>query len=219
MANTFSSSGSNSLSGNLQYLNQNSSDNHIYTMIDNYLYLYHINKFIVLPANVDSVHDNLPVNFNQSTPLLRSAPIFSYASSGPRSVQVSFSLHRDMMTQINYGVSNVQLESGDDYVDYIVNAIQAASLPSYQSASKLVNPPIVALRLCNDIFIKGIIAGSVGITYNFPILETNKYASIDIGFTIQEIEPFDANSIITQGSFRGLDTTLEANVWTTGVSI
>ena len=45
------------------------------------------------------------------------------------------------MTQINYGVSNLSVELGDDYVDTIIKQLQAVALPSYKAASKMVNPP------------------------------------------------------------------------------
>lgn len=184
-----------------------------YQMIDNYIYLYHLNTFLILPAFPDSVNDVLPVNFQSSTPLSRSAPIYSYASSGPRSIQVHFKLHRDMMKQINYNLSNATLELGDDYIDYLIKALQAASLPKYDATTKLVNPPIVALRLGNQIFIKGIIQGNISLTYNYPILPDGKYSNVDVNFQICEIDPYDAESVVSMGSFRGLSTTLERNLW------
>lgn len=198
---------------------------HIYNMIDNYIYLYHIDTFIVLPGYADSVSDTIAVNFAQNTPLSRSAPIYSYSNSGPRTVQFSFSLHRDMMTQINYGVSNAPVGSSngaitspesklnDDYVDFMIKAIQAAALPSYAVAQKMVNPPIVALRMGNDIFIKGVITGGIGLTYKAPILSNGKYSTIDLSLTIAEVEPYDAESVVTDGSFRGLNTTLERRIY------
>lgn len=189
------------------------SPSHKYQMIDNYIYLYHLNTFLIVPAFADSVTDTLPVQFSQSTPLSRSAPIYSYSSSGPRSIQVNFRLHRDMMTQINYNLSNAKLELNDDYVDYLVKAIQAASLPKYDSTTKLVDPPIVALRLGNEIFIKGVISGNISLTYNYPILSNGKYAVIDLSFAISEIDPYDAETVVSTGSFRGLSTTLERNLW------
>lgn len=189
------------------------SPNYKYQMIDNYIYLYHLNTFIILPAYPDSITDSLPVSFSQSTPLSRSAPIYSYSNSGPRSIQFTFRLHRDMMTQINYNLSNANLEFNDDYVDFIIRAMQAVALPKYDATTKLVNPPIVAVRLGNDIFIKGIISGNISVTYNYPILANGKYAVVDISFNVSEIDPYDAETVVQTGSFRGLSTTLERNLW------
>ena len=117
------------------------------------------------------------------------------------------------MKQINYNLSNATLELGDDYIDYLIKALQAASLPKYDATTKLVNPPIVALRLGNQIFIKGIIQGSISLTYNYPILPDGKYSNVDVNFQICEIDPYDAESVVSMGSFRGLSTTLERNLW------
>ena len=86
-------------------------------IIENYIYLYHTDQFIVLPSFPESLQDSLDATFLPTTPLLRSAPIYSYSNSGPRTIQVSLQLFRDMMTQLNYGVSNFKWEIGDDYVD------------------------------------------------------------------------------------------------------
>lgn len=199
----------------------NNVDKHIFRLEDNYIYLYHLDTFIILPNYADSVQDTLSVSFSPSTPLTGSAPIQSFQNAGPRTVQVNFKLHRDMMTQINYNVSNAPVGSSqgtvtspeskpsDDYVDFMIKALQTMALPSYGAAEKMVNPPIVALRLGNDIFIKGVIQGAVGLTYNFPILRNGKYSSVDVSFTIVEVGPYDAETVLQTGSFRGLDTTLE----------
>ena len=154
-------------------------------MIDNYLYIYHIGfdaqtgqkgQFVVLPTYPESIQDSLSSSFAESTPLSRSAPIYSFSKSGPRSMQISLQLHRDMMTEINYGVSNMAVAMGDDYVDTIIKNLQACALPSYKTASKMVDPPMVAVRFGNEIFVKGIINGGVTVTYKLPILDNNKYA-------------------------------------------
>ena len=89
------------------------------------------------------------------------------------------------MTDINYKKSNVPVGSpplGDDYVDILIKYLQAAALPVYNATNKMVNPPIVAMRLSNDIFIKGVVDGSVGLTYKFPILKNGKYALVAVNF-------------------------------------
>lgn len=183
-----------------------------YQMIDNYIYLYHTDTLIVVPAYSDSITDTIQANFSQSALLSRSAPIQSYSNSGPRSINVKFDLHRDMMTQINYGVSNANVTMDDDYVDIMIREIQAICLPSYNTPEKMVNPPMVAVRLGNDIFIKGIVT-SVGVTYNYPILRNGKYAMINISFGVTEVDPWDAETVMQTGSYRGLSTSLERRVW------
>lgn len=182
----------------------------IFNMIENYIYLYHIDKYIILPSFVDSVSDSQPATFAVSNPLARSAPIYSYSYSGPRRVQVNFNLHRELMYQINRELNQIPtLNPNEDYVDLFIKYIQAASLPSYKAAAKMVNPPIVALRLGNDIFIKGVVEGGVGITYQYPILEDGRYALVSINFSVSEMDPYDANTVLTTGSFRSVSLDLE----------
>lgn len=184
-----------------------------FNMVDNYVYLYHVDQFIVIPTFPESMNDNLSVNFNKSSPMSRSAPIYSYSDSGPRSLQINLDLHRDMMTEINYGVSNANVEIGDDYVDTLIKQIQAAALPNYSSTEKLVDPPMVAVRFGTDVFIKGVVVDGVSVTYQLPILENNKYGHVSVSFTVEEVDPYDAKTVMQTGSFRGLDTSLERNIW------
>lgn len=182
-------------------------------MIDNYVYLYHVQQFIVIPTFPDSLNDTMSVNYNKSTPMSRSAPVYSYSDSGPRSLQINLDLHRDMMTQINYQVSNATVAAGDDYVDTLINYIQAAALPAYGASEKMVDPPMVAVRFGNDVFIKGVVTGAVSVTYQLPILTNNKYAHVSVSFNVEECDPYDARMVMHSGSFRGIDTSLERNFW------
>ena len=185
----------------------------IFNMIDNYIYLYHTDTFIIIPAYPESFSDSLGVQFSHETPLMRSAPIFSYSSSGPRQIRVELKMHREMMYQINYGVSNANVNLNDDYVDTLIKEIQAAVLPTYSAANKMVDPPLVAIRFGNDIFCKGIITGDVSTTYDLPVLQNGKYAQVGFSFTMLEVDPYDANTVSKVGSFRGLDTSLERRLW------
>ena len=184
-----------------------------FQMIDNYIYLYHVGEFIVIPTFPDSITDTISVNFNKATPMSRSAPIYSYSDSGPRSLQINLDLHRDMMTEINYGISNANVVMGNDYVDTLINYVQAAALPNYGASQKLVDPPMVAVRFGNDIFIKGVVVGGVSVTYQLPLLQNNKYAHVSVSFTVEEVDPYTATQVMQSGSFRGLDTSLERNLW------
>ena len=193
-----------------------------YQMIDNYIYLYHTDTLIIVPSySADSISDTMQVGFTSSQPLSRSAPIYSYTGSGPRSLQVSFKLHRDMMNQINLQNTKTILknELDGDYVDRMIKEVQAAALPSYAASKKMVDPPIVAVRLGDEIFIKGVVSGGVTVSYELPLLAPkyeggpSRYANVAIGFTINEIDPYDAYDAIKFGSFRGLSTTLERRIY------
>ena len=119
------------------------------------------------------------------------------------------------MAMVNRNLSNIKLDLGDDYVDTLVKQIQACSVPMYASSQKMVDPPLVALRIGNEIFIKGVVTSGVSITYETPILQGDKYAQATISFTVSEVEPFDAETVAETGSYRGIDTTLERNLWST----
>jgi len=190
---------------------------------DNYIYISHLDeiggdemKFWVLPFYPDSVTDNMSSTFNDTNALGRSAPVFTYSNSGPRTVQVEMKLHRDMMDDANAGISNVRLEDGDDYIDSLVRALQSISVPKYNLSNKAVEPPLVAVRLGKQIFIKGVVSGAIGITYTKPILSNDKYAQIALSITISEVDPYDATSVYKNGSFRGEVRTLREgalNYW------
>lgn len=184
---------------------------HTFNMIENYIYLYHTDTMIMLPSYPTTIGDNMGATFSSSTPLARSAPIFSYANSGPRHVTFVFNLHRELMEEINYGTSNASVAMGDDYTDTLIKQIQAIALPKYSSGDKMVNPPIVAVRVGSDIFVKGVCQGGVTTTYGLPIITdangNEKYATVDIQFTVEEIEPYDAELVMSVGGFRGLSST------------
>lgn len=181
-------------------------------ILDNYLYISHLDEDIqywFLPSCPDSINDSMQSTFNSTNALGRSAPVFTFSNAGPRTVQVDLKLHRDFMDDINLGRSNVKLGVGEDYVENLVHAIQAIAVPRYNLTNKAVEPPLVAVRFANQIFIKGVVTGSVGVTYNKPILANNKYAELTVSFTVSEVDPYDASSIYKNGSFRGVVRTLK----------
>jgi hypothetical protein len=174
---------------------------------DNYIYISHLGEngeYLILPTYPDTITDSMSSTFSQTNALSRSAPIYTYSNSGPREVQISLDLFRDMMDDFNKSASNISLELGQDYVDVLIKKIQAISVPKYNVNNKSVEPPTIAVRLGNEIFIKGIVTGQITVTYKKPILVNNKYSQVTIGFTVTETDPYDATSIEKNGSFRGV---------------
>ena len=68
---------------------------------------------------------------------------------------------------------------------------------------------MVAVRLGQQLFIKGVVNGAVSTAFALPLLPNGKYANITVGFTVSEVEPYDAESVIREGQTRGLSTSLE----------
>lgn len=184
--------------------------------LDNYIYICHLpsdnegtGTYIYLPQWPDQITDKINSTFASTNALARSAPVFSYSNSGPRTVDISVQLHRDMMDEANIGLSNAAVEAGDDYVDTIIKQLQAVALPNYHAANKEVEPPQVAVRFGDELFIKGIVNGGISVEYVKPLLTNNKYALVNIAFTVYEIDPQDAVGIAKTGSFRNITKTFK----------
>ena len=185
-------------------------------MIDNWIYFGHLDQYAILPSYPEQISDSMTSTFQSESALSRSAPVFTYSNSGPRSVNVEFDLHRDMMDAVNINISNMNvMPIGDDYVDTLIRYLQACAVPKYSlysSGAKAVEPPWVAIKFGETVFIKGIINGNVSVTWKKPILADNKYAMANVQFTVYETDPYDAVSVAQKGSFRGLTRTMQKGI-------
>lgn len=185
-----------------------------FDLIQNYIYIYQLDKYCIIPTYPDQLTDTLGSTFAQTNALSRTSPIYSYSYSGPRTVQITLQLHRDMLndvnrTNLNFSDSVISLD--DDYVDTLIKYLQAMALPSYKAqevSSKTVNPPLVAVRFGNTLFVKGIVSGDVQVTWSGGLTRDNKYQEANITFRVLETDPQDADTIAKWGSFRGLETAL-----------
>lgn len=186
-------------------------------LIDNYIYLYHTDEWLLLPQYPDSLQDKLNSTFNSQNALSRTAPIFAYSYSGPREVQVSLDLHRDMINDENLYTSNLKVNfvDGEDYVDTLIKRIQSIALPKYDATSSAVVPPMVAIRFGEEIFIKGVVTSGISLEYQKPILYNNKYARVTVSFSVSEVTPFDADSVSKLGSFRGITAQFANGIYNT----
>lgn len=180
-------------------------------LLDNYLYISHLDEdlqYWFLPSCPDTLQDRMESSFGRTNALGRTAPVLTFSNAGPRTLQVDLKLHRDIMDDINFGKSNSKLDPGEDYVENLVRALQAIAVPKYNLSNRAVEPPLVAVRFADQVFIKGAVTSGIGITYEKPILANNKYAVITISFTITEVDPYDATSVYANGSFRGVVRTM-----------
>jgi hypothetical protein len=177
---------------------------------DCYIYISHLDvpeeaKYWQLPGYPDEVTDDLRSTFAENTALGRSAPVYTFSSAGPRSIAISLNFHRDMMEEMP---SNVTPREGEDKAESFIHALQAIAVPKYNLSNKAIEPPLVAIRLGREVFIKGIVNGGVRVTFGKPILVNEKYATIKVDFTISEVDPYDSTTVYQNGSFRGLTATL-----------
>lgn len=187
-------------------------------VIENYVYLHHTDTLVVIPAWPESITDTMNANYSETSVLARSAPIYSYVNSGPRAFTISVQLHRDMMNGVNATQSNLKITNleDSDYVDQLVARLQSVALPRYAASEKMVNPPLVSVRFGNDLFCKGVVNGSVSVSYSGPILRGDKYALVTVEFSMSEVDPYDADTVMKVGGFRGLSTDLERRIYKSG---
>lgn len=181
---------------------------------DCYIYISHLDlpeeaKYWQLPGYPDEVSDQMESSFQANTALGRSAPVYTFSSSGPRTVNFTLRFHRDMFEEMP---SNVTLKDGEDKADSFIHALQAIAVPKYNLSNKAIEPPLVAIRLGKEIFIKGVVTSGIGITYGKPILVNEKYATMQVTFTVAEVDPYDATTVFKNGSFRGMTATLRKNM-------
>ena len=178
---------------------------------ENYIYFHHTNLGIVIPVDPDTISDSTTANFQSSTPLSRSAPIYSYSNSGPRSVSVNFTIHRDLCNEYN--------NLGYDAVEALITNLDQMVLPDYNSAGKIVNPPLVSLKLRDDIFIKGVVNQSSH-TYALPIVNyygKNRYAVVTLNFGVTEVTPYSASIIANIGQYRDTSGISASSAVTSGI--
>ena len=182
---------------------------------DCYLYISHLDeefKYWQLPGYPDEVSDNMASSFAENSALGRSAPVYTFSSAGPRTVQISLHFHRDMFEEINefhkteFGGSS--FKDGDDLADNFIHALQAIAVPKYNLSNKAIEPPLVGIRLGSEVFIKGVVTSGISVTYAKPILVNERYADITISFTVAEVDPYDSTTVFKNGSFRGLTATM-----------
>ena len=155
---------------------------------ENYIIFHHTGTQIIIPVDPETLQDSMSANFPSSNPLSRSAPIYSYQNSGPRTVQITFTLHRDLCKEFN--------PNSTDMVEELITNLEGMVLPDYESANKVVNPPVVSLKIRDEIFIKGVVTSGVSKNFQLPLLNYNgafKYALVTLSFSISEVEPFSAS--------------------------
>lgn len=170
---------------------------------DCYIYISHLDtdyQYWQLPGYPDKVTDQMQSTFSETNALGRSAPVYTFSKAGPRTIALNLSFHRDMFEEMQ---TNVIPNDDEDKAESFIHALQAIAVPKYNLSNKAIEPPIVAVRLGREVFIKGVVTSGISVTYGKPILVNEKYATMEVSFTIAEVDPYDASTVFKNGSFRG----------------
>lgn len=122
---------------------------------------------IFFPCYPDSYSDSHSANVSQQTPLGRSEPFQIYQNSGPRTVNVTFKMHREM-THVTP-------------ISEIVSAVQACCYPIGTSQTII---PRVTLVIGRNCLITGIIK-NVSTDWSDTIIE-QQYMMVSLGFSVEE---------------------------------
>lgn len=128
------------------------------------------------PCFPEKFTDSRQANYTSQNPLGRSEPFQIYQNSGPRTVQVAFRMHREMLND------NV-LGDKVNHIDTLVYAVQSATYPLDYGAHI---PPRVTLVLGNACTITGIIEGSVSADWSETIID-DRYQVVDLSFSVTEV--------------------------------
>lgn len=206
---------SSSRTGNLNY-----QGSFVWELDESYIYISHLDsglRFWRLPTVPETVTDTMQTQFSPNTALGRSAPVYTFSNAGPRTVQININLHRDLMDDVNMGWSSEKLGFGEDYVDNLLRALQAIAVPKYNLSNKAIEPPLIGVRLCNSLYIKGVLSSAIGVTYGLPILENGKYATATLSISISEVDPYDSTTVFSNGSFRGEVSLLKSGASAIGI--
>ena len=144
------------------------------------------------PCFPASYSDSSSSSISQLNPLGRSEPFQIYSNSGPRKVDVSFEMHREMFVYRTMGGSGARYDASNtnaefDEMDILINALQSAVYPKTEGSGDYTIVPKVRLVLGNNCRITGIIDGSVSVSWNGPINPNKKYSMASVSFGVVEV--------------------------------
>lgn len=191
-----------------------------YDIIDNYLWISNLGEnglYFILPTWPNSIQDQMQNSYNPTNSLSRSAPMYSYQYSGPRTISFNLELHREMLDLVNITndtiikYKNTLKEDSYDTVDTLLKAVSSLSAPKYTLSTRAVEPPTVAVKIGTEVYIKGIVNNSINIEYRKPLIKyedgKTRYAVCSINFVVTEVDPYDSATLYRTGSFRNITST------------
>lgn len=166
---------------------------------DNYIIAHHITvnqgtlvlpKSYRIPGYPQQVSDSMSATYQNVEILARSAPIYSWARSGPRTLTFQLSVHKDM----DWEGSGYDLTKVGD-ISELMEEYQALTLPNYEDAYR-VEAPKLTIRIGNSIRITGI-PQEISFTAALPLDPYGSYMAGTFSFTINEINPYEAKEVVT----------------------
>lgn len=182
-------------------------------MVNCYIHFYHLDKTFNIPVTPDQIQNTVSVEFSQEKILGSSAPQVTFGSSGPRSQNVSITLHRQMFALENPSLA-ASADDDEDSVDNLINALAAAAYPKYMDARKAIIPPSILIRFGEESCIRGVIEGSIQQTSSGAWLKNGKMSVVSINFNVLEVEPFSADYVYQNGYLRSVSTDLaRSSIW------
>lgn len=199
-------------------------------IIESYIYFYHLDKEFKIPVTPESIQNTASITFSQEAILGRSAPQVTFSNAGPRSQNVSLTLHRQLMDLENVNLAKEIFKDSEgneftdlrytrddkaiDVTDMLINSLAAATLPKYMDTYKAIIPPSVRCRFGNESSIAGVLSDGVQQTSSGVWLKNGKMSTVQISFTILEVQPYSADFVMEHGFLRGISRNLSrSSVW------
>lgn len=163
---------------------------------NNYIHNHSTGATYYLPYP-DTLNDSMAVSYTPVTILSRSAPVYVWTNSGPRTVSVEFNLHRDMDNDsVIIGLTKRQFT-----VNKFLDEIQSLSLPSY-SNSGVITAPQISMRIGSKCFITGVLTSAPQVNYNKPLNKDGEYQQATVSLAISEVGAYDADIVRSVGNYR-----------------
>lgn len=178
---------------------------------ENFLYLHHLDLLVWIPTYGSEINVTQNASYSHTKPLGAPNDIYSFAGSGPRTMNRTIEIDRDTIQILNAN----GLTGDGDPIETLLRALESCCVANYSDARRMINPPIVTYKEAQEITITGVIVGSITTSARGGWINGRK-RNYSIQLVITEIEQYDAQSIMQTGHYRGLNNTLMQRIATYG---
>ena len=169
-------------------------------MPENFIYLYHLDKWYNIPVTPEQLPNTYSTKFTMEEIMNRTAPKVSYSGSGPRIVSVSLAIHTQLFALDNPETPSVTKD--------LVKALISCSYPNFNLENYKIIPPMVLIKFGEVTTIRGVISSGVTCTFSGPWLKDGTMAMANIQFTVTEIDQYSATYLAQFGANPQLPTDL-----------